>query len=128
MGKKILGIRISAPERKDGKITPGDISWAIINQNEDFEFGLTPDKVLASARQIIGIHIKETRERKGITINSVGAIAKCTVLDIQNIENGGIYDINVFLKVIAAVDCYFYLADREGNHGKLQDLKNKSKY
>lgn len=69
------------------------------------------------ARQKIGDYLKSLREEKGISTYQMTKSHGIRFEAIQAIEAGGSnYTIDNFLTYISALDCYFYLANRDGKH------------
>jgi len=67
------------------------------------------------ARQKIGEYLKSLREEKGISTYQMTKSHRIRFEAIQSIEEGSSnYTIDNFLTYIAALDCYFYLANRDG--------------
>jgi transcriptional regulator with XRE-family HTH domain len=69
------------------------------------------------ARQKIGEYLKSLREEKGISTYQMTKLQGIRFEAIQAIEEGSSnYTIDNFLTYISAIDCYFYLANRDGKH------------
>ncbi|MCO6367862.1 hypothetical protein GBO34_00855 [Roseivirga pacifica] len=69
------------------------------------------------ARQKIGEYLKSLREEKGISTYQMTKSHGIRFEAIQAIEEGSSnYTIDNFLTYISALDCYFYLANRDGKH------------
>jgi transcriptional regulator with XRE-family HTH domain len=80
------------------------------------------------ARQKIGEHLRILRTEKNISTYQMTKQYGIRFEAIQAIEEGtNNYTIDNFLTYIAAIDCYFYLANREGKHLDQQDLIDKMK-
>lgn len=80
------------------------------------------------ARQKVGQYLKAIREEKGITTYQLTKQFGIRFEAIKAIEEGSAnYSIDNFLAYIQAVDCYFYLANRDGQHLNPNDLLNKMK-
>jgi len=83
-------------------------------------------KVKEIARQKIGEHFKSIREEKEISTYQITKEYGIRFEVIQAIEEGSSnYTIDNFLAYINAVDCYFYLANRDGKHLDQEDLISK---
>lgn len=78
------------------------------------------------ARQKIGEYLKSLREEKGISTYQMTKSHGIRFEAIQAIEEGSSnYTIDNFLTYISALDCYFYLASREGKHLDHADMISK---
>lgn len=78
------------------------------------------------ARQKIGEYIKSLREEKGISTYQMTKSHGIRFEVIQAIEEGSSnYTIDNFLTYISALDCYFYLANRDGKHLDQADMISK---
>lgn len=78
------------------------------------------------ARQKIGEYLKDLREEKGISTYQMTKSHGIRFEAIQAIEEGSSnYTIDNFLTYISALDCYFYLANREGKHLDQDDMISK---
>ena len=90
----------------------------------------TKQKVIDAARKLCGQHLKTIREEKGISVWKIAQKSGCSIKNIHNIEEGNGYHIDSFFRYIAALDVFFYLAERNGKdspdiEGLLKNL-NKS--
>jgi transcriptional regulator with XRE-family HTH domain len=80
------------------------------------------------ARQKIGEHLAAIRKEKQISTYALREQFGIRFEVIQAIEEGSKnYTIDNFLAYISALDCYFYLANKEGKHLDQADLVTKSK-
>lgn len=71
-------------------------------------------KVTEIARQKIGQYLKDIRKFKNLTILEMAEKTGTGVKTISAIENGSKnYTIDAFLSYINAVNCYFYLANKD---------------
>lgn len=78
------------------------------------------------ARQEIGEYLKSLREEKGISTYQMTKSHGIRFEAIQAIEGGsGNYTIDNFLTYISALDCYFYLANRNEKHLDHDDMISK---
>lgn len=74
------------------------------------------------ARQKVGEFLKSIRDEKGISTYQMTKSHGIRFEVIQAIESGSAnYTIDNFLVYIAAIDCYFYLANREGKKHDIFD-------
>lgn len=78
------------------------------------------------ARQKIGGHLKSIREEKQLSTYQITKDHGIRFEVIQAIEEGSKnYTIDNFLSYISAIDCYFYLANRDGKHLDHNDMISK---
>lgn len=83
-------------------------------------------QIKEEARQKIGEYLKSLREEKGISTYHMTKSHGIRFEAIQAIEEGSSnYTIDNFLTYISALDCYFYLANREGKHLDHDDMISK---
>ena len=83
-------------------------------------------QVLTEARRQTGLYLKEILKERGWTrtvLSEKSGISREQVKWV--LEGTREYTIDTFLKVISALDCYFYLADREGKHLEHKDMIDK---
>ena len=79
------------------------------------------------ARQQIGLYLRDIRGHKQISKYKMAQLTGMTRRQIMDIEKGETnYSIDSFLAYIQAVDCYFYLADKEGKHLDSDHMIKKS--
>jgi transcriptional regulator with XRE-family HTH domain len=75
------------------------------------------------ARQKIGEFLKSVRKEKNISTYQMTNSHGIRFEVIQAIERGGAnYTIDNFLVYIEAIDCYFYLANRDGKTHDIYDM------
>lgn len=80
------------------------------------------------ARKKIGEYLKSLREEKGISTDQMIKSHGIRFEAIQAIEEGSSnYTIDNFLTYISALDCYFYLSNRDGKHLDHDDMISKMK-
>lgn len=85
------------------------------------------EKVVIAARKLVGRHLKNIREEKQLTYYAVGKLAGMSIEQIQGIESGEkAYTFDSFLKITHALDCYFFLEDKNGNKLDFADIDEKS--
>lgn len=87
-------------------------------------------EVLKTARNKIGLYLSGIREFKGISRNEMVRRTGLSYQQIQRIEDGDMnYTIDLFLTYVTALDCYFYLAAKDGKEGEFdkEHLLNKAK-
>lgn len=78
------------------------------------------------SRQKIGEYLKSLREEKGISTYQMTKSHGIRFEAIQAIEEGSSnYTIDNFLTYISALDCYFYLANRDRKHLDKEDMISK---
>ncbi len=74
-------------------------------------------EVLFEARRQIGLLLRKLRNERKIGTKSMcqkTGLSETQILDIElNRKN---YTIDSFLKYIQALDCYFFLSEKEGHH------------
>jgi len=74
-------------------------------------------QVLNEARRQIGIYIADIMQQRKVNKVQLAERADVERSQLDSVLNGSKeYTIGTFLKVITALDCYFYLAEKEGNH------------
>lgn len=84
-------------------------------------------EILHEARKQVGLYLQVILKQKGWNRAELSRRSSLTREQIKWILEGDrSYTIDSFLKVIRALDCYFYLADRQGKHLDHQDLVEKS--
>jgi transcriptional regulator with XRE-family HTH domain len=84
------------------------------------------DMVKQLARQKVGQYLKGIREGKGLSTYQITKEHGIRFEVIKAIEEGSSnYTIDNFLGYIGAIDCYFYLENKEGKHLDADDMINK---
>lgn len=84
-------------------------------------------EILMLAKQKIGEHLKMIREGKGISTYRITKDHNIPFRLIKAIEEGKTnYTIDTFLAYLNAIDCYFYLANKDGKQNDLDDLIDKA--
>ena len=89
------------------------------------------EEITKIGRKKIGEYLKSLREDKGISTYQMTKSHGIQFALIKAIEEGSTnYTIDSFLTYISALDCYFYLANRDGKHLDHLDmvLKIKNNY
>lgn len=85
------------------------------------------EKVITTARHLVGQHLKNIREEKQLTYYAVAKLAGMSIEQVQGIESGETaYTFDSFLKITHALDCYFFLEDKDGKHLDFIDMTEKS--
>lgn len=88
---------------------------------------LHPDTLIA-ARVKLGEYLRGIREHRGLSQRALAEKAGITQGQVTSVEKGSTaYTIDTFLAVTSALDCYFFLADREGKHLDHQHLVKKTR-
>jgi len=83
-------------------------------------------KVIEIARQTVGSYLQNLRNEKNISAYKITKETGLTFEQIKSIENGSsAYTIDSFLTYIGAIDCYFYLANRDEKHLDEKDMLDK---
>jgi transcriptional regulator with XRE-family HTH domain len=78
------------------------------------------------ARKKIGEYLKSMRLEKGVSTYQMTKTHGIRFEAIQAIEEGSSnYTIDNFLTYISALDCYFYLANRDSKHLDFEDMISK---
>lgn len=73
-------------------------------------------EVTSIARQKVGQYLIDIRVHKKYSRNEMVRLTGLTYQQIQAIETGsGNYSIDAFLTYVTALDCYFYLANKDGS-------------
>ena len=74
-------------------------------------------KVLNEARKQIGLHFRKLRNDRKIgtkTLSEKSGLTEAQIIDMElNRRN---YTIDSFLRYIQAMDMYFFLSEKDGNH------------
>lgn len=84
-------------------------------------------EVLNEARVQIGKYIDDIMKQRNINKVDLCKKAGITRWQLYYMRNGTKpYTIDTFLKVTKALDCYFFLADREGEHLNPEHMVKKS--
>lgn len=85
------------------------------------------EKVVIAARKLVGQHLKNIREEKQLSYYAVGKLAGMSIEQIQGVESGEkAYTFDSFLKITHALDCYFFLEDKDGKHLDFADMAEKA--
>lgn len=80
------------------------------------------------ARQKIGLYLRDIRKHKKISAYKIAKDTGLTQNQIAAIEKGETsYTIDSFLAYVQALDCYFFLANKDGEHLNFEHMKKKSK-
>lgn len=83
--------------------------------------------ILIQARKLIGAHLRSIREEKGLSTYAITKSHGMRFEAIEAVEQGSSsYTIDTFLTYISAIDCYFYTANRDGQHLSQDDLLAKA--
>lgn len=125
--KKVLGLKVEAPRKVGERSYPSVIGWALVDQKEDVETPLNESEIMNRSRQLIGRMLETVMAEKGMTLKKVAVTAKLSEQEVTAIMSGKQYPFDHFLKVIRGLDCYFYLANKDGNENDMEDLKEKGK-
>jgi transcriptional regulator with XRE-family HTH domain len=84
-------------------------------------------EILIEARHQVGLYLRKLRKEKGISAAALHRQTGMSLTQIQDIEQGRrSYGIDNFLKYISAIDCYFFLADKEGHHLDFNHMASKA--
>jgi transcriptional regulator with XRE-family HTH domain len=74
-------------------------------------------EVLTEACRQIGFLFRNLRKERNIGTKTMSQMTGMTETQILDIElNRRNYTINNFLKYVQALDCYFFLSEKEGHH------------
>jgi len=85
------------------------------------------EKIINEARKLIGNYLREIRLEKKLSIYYVAKKSGLQIGQINEIEIGELnYTFDTFLKIIHALDCYFYLENKDGKHLDFIDLVEKA--
>ena len=86
------------------------------------------NEVLLIARQKVGAYLKSIREEKELSLYAVGQKSGLAISQLHSIEAGSSsYTFDSFLRVTAALDCYFFLESKEGKHLDFEHMAKKAK-
>lgn len=84
-------------------------------------------EILQKARQQVGLYIADIMRQRGINKMQLAEKAGVKRDAIYSILKGDkAYTIDTFLMVVQALDCYFFLADKEGEHLNFEHMEKKS--
>ncbi|MBN2744511.1 MAG: helix-turn-helix transcriptional regulator [Marinilabiliaceae bacterium] len=84
-------------------------------------------EVLTEARRQIGLLLRNLRNGEKIGTKKLSKMTGLTETQILDIElNRRNYTIDSFLKVIQALDMYFFLSEKEGHHLDFEHMVKKS--
>jgi transcriptional regulator with XRE-family HTH domain len=84
-------------------------------------------EVLKEARKQIGLHLRKLRIDRKISIIQLIEATGMTEKDINDIEaNKRNYSIDNFLRYIQALDMYFFLSEKEGEHLNFDHMNSKA--
>lgn len=85
------------------------------------------EKLILTARQKVGEYLKSIREEKGFTLYKVAKDAGVSIHSLESVEAGNAsYTFDTFLSVTHAMDCYFFLEDKDGKHLDFVDMAKKA--
>lgn len=85
------------------------------------------EQVILTARQKVGQYLQSIREEKKLTYYAVAKLAGLSIEQVQGIEDGSTaYTFDSFLKITHALDCYFFLEDKNGKHLDFIDMAEKA--
>lgn len=83
--------------------------------------------VLKEARKQIGLHLRTLRLDRKISTIQLREATGLTERDINDIEaNKHNYSIDNFLRYIQAMDMYFFLSEKEGEHLNFEHMNSKA--
>jgi transcriptional regulator with XRE-family HTH domain len=88
---------------------------------------MTNPEVLKEARKQIGLLLRNLRKERKIgtkTLSQATGMGEDKILDIE--LNRTNYSIDHFLKYIQALDLYFFLSEKEGEHLNFDHMLKKS--
>jgi len=84
-------------------------------------------EILTEARIQVGKYIAEIMKQRQINKVDLSEKAGINRQQLDFVLNGNReYTIDTFLKVITALDCYFFLADKEGQHLNFEHMQKKA--
>lgn len=84
------------------------------------------ENIIPIARRKVGDYLKSVREEKGLTLYAVAKQAGLAISQVQGIESGSTsYTFDSFLRITHALDCYFFLEDKDGKHLDFVDMAEK---
>jgi len=84
-------------------------------------------EIFLKARQQVGLYIAAVMKQRGINKMQLAERAGIERHQLYSILKGNTaYTIDTFLVVIQALDCYFFLADKEGEHLNFEHMEEKS--
>ena len=85
------------------------------------------EHVVIIARKKVGQYLQSIREEKQLTYYAVAKLAGLSIEQVQSIEQGDkAYTIDSFLKIIHALDTYFFMEDKDGKHLDFIDMAEKA--
>ena len=83
-------------------------------------------EVLNEARQQVGIYLSDILKQRGWTRTLLAEKSGLTREQIKWILAGErSYTIDSFLKVVRALDCYFFLSSKDGEHLNPEHMQKK---
>lgn len=84
-------------------------------------------EVLNEARKQIGILLRNLRIERNIKMSEMSDATGLTEKQITVIEeNQDNYSIDDFLRIVQALDMYFFLSEKEGEHLNFEHMLKKS--
>ncbi len=84
-------------------------------------------EILEKARQQVGLYIADIMKQRGMNKKQLSEKAGIGRNQLDPMLNGSkAYTIDTFLMVVQALDCYFFLADKEGEHLNFDHMEKKS--
>lgn len=87
---------------------------------------INPD-VIGTARLKLGEYLRDTRVEQGLSHYAVAKKAGLRIEQVQALEAGAGYTIDKFLALTHALDCYLFLATKDGKHLDFVDMAEKAK-
>jgi len=83
-------------------------------------------QIINEARRQTGLYLQEILRQKGWSKYRLAKEAGMIRAQVYKVLDGSSpYTIDTFFKIISALDCYFYIADREGKHLDHVDMIKK---
>ncbi len=80
-----------------------------------------------AARKQIGFYFEDIRRQRDISKGEVCRRASITRLQYNDVIAGEKnYTISTFLNIVKALDCYFFLADKEDEHLNAEHMKEQA--
>jgi hypothetical protein len=74
-------------------------------------------QAIAEKIKKVGLYLKSIRKEKKLTYYAVAKASGLNIGQVQAIEAGNkAYTFDSFLQIIHALDCYFFLEDKDGKH------------
>lgn len=84
-------------------------------------------QIVDCAREILGDHLRNTRLEKNLSYDHIMLHSGLPETRVKEMEAGYPYSMDEFLRLCHALEIYFFVSDKEGNHLNFDHMLKKSK-